>query len=269
MLNDRVSSLEHDNAVLATEVEQLRAHPVPQTASGGDAHALQQLTIAHRHLSAKLTLAETTLAARTAELVHAQGEARRARTEADGAYALAASARGREEEAKQRERDWQQRVTAAEEERRLSDLVVSEYADLVRTLEGRRTSSPRAGRSSSHSSFSGAVLTLDSNASSSNTTLVSSLNEGKSGLHKLLAEFSEETTTLHAEIDRLHSDLSKANTQLEAERVAGAQEREALARARDDLERLRLDDGAAAKMVSRYMYVVSIGTTTDADLPQR
>ena len=258
--------LQHDNDLLRNEVEMLRATPHPDASPSTHPSALQaqQLTISLRRLSDKLTATEETLLTRTTELANAMSEAACAKQAEEGAYHLASSARGREEEGKVRERDLQLQLREAQEQARMSDLVVNEYASLVRTMEGRasnplyRPSTPRTpstpgSPASSPNDPSSSQLSLQSTGSS--RSLTSSLHEGKMGLKRLLSEFSGEIQRLEAEIARLHGELAISETKLQAEKQNAANDREALARARHDLERHQLDDTSAAKMVSRYMCV--------------
>jgi hypothetical protein len=81
------------------------------------------------------SITEATLELRTNELTNAQSELLQARQNAEGAFDLASRVRAREEEGKVRERELDRKARVAEEERRLAILAVSEYADLVRSLE--------------------------------------------------------------------------------------------------------------------------------------
>jgi len=63
-------------------------------------------------------------------LTNAQSELLKAKQDAEGAFDLAYRIRAREEESKLRERQLERKARLAEEERRMADLVVSEYADL-------------------------------------------------------------------------------------------------------------------------------------------
>ncbi|KAL1711139.1 hypothetical protein EV121DRAFT_191282 [Schizophyllum commune] len=271
--HERMQHLQHDNDLLRNEVEMLRATPHPDASPSTHPSALQaqQLTISLRRLSDKLTATEETLLTRTTELANAMSEAARAKQAEEGAYHLASSARGREEEGKVRERDLQLQLREAQEQARMSDLVVNEYASLVRTMEGRasnplyRPSTPRTpstpgSPASSPNDPSSSQLSLQSSGSS--RSLTSSLHEGKMGLKKLLSEFSGEIQRLEAEIARLHGELAISETKLQAEKQNAANDRAALARARHDLERHRLDDASAAKMVSRYMKFSQSSTDT-------
>ncbi|KAL1679151.1 hypothetical protein EV122DRAFT_210561 [Schizophyllum commune] len=271
--HERMQHLQHDNDLLRNEVEKLRATPHPDASPSTHPSALQaqQLTISLRRLSDKLTATEETLLTRTTELANAMSEAARAKQAEEGAYHLASSARGREEEGKVRERDLHLQLREAQEQARMSDLVVNEYASLVRTMEGRasnplyRPSTPRTpstpgSPASSPNDPSSSQLSLQSSGSS--RSLTSSLHEGKMGLKKLLSEFSGEIQRLEAEIARLHGELAISETKLQAEKQNAANDRAALARARHDLERHRLDDASAAKMVSRYMKFSQSSTDT-------
>ncbi|KAK0496732.1 hypothetical protein EDD18DRAFT_174457 [Armillaria luteobubalina] len=119
------------------------------------------------------------------QLVEANTELTKAKDAAEGAYALAARIRGREEEDKIRERDLEKRLREVQEQNKMSDLVMSEYADDVRSLDGRMTMS----------------LHLPP---------ATSLFEAKFGIHKLFNDFSLESEELHAEVDHLEGGLAIA-----------------------------------------------------------
>ncbi|KAG2032202.1 hypothetical protein BDR03DRAFT_1015413 [Suillus americanus] len=238
--NDRLHLLESQHLLLASELATLRAHPLPNSQS--DTHVVQELTLALRRSSEKLDLTEHALAERTAELVNTRTEAQKARYDTEGAYKLAASARAREEEGKVRERGLETRLQAAEEERRLIELVVHEYADLVRSLDGRKSSLGNGG----------AVL-RNASASASSLTLVEGLHEGKSSLHRLMTEFASENEKRETSITQLRNEIANLESILNAERKTATQDRVYLAKAQLELEALKLDDTTAAKMVSRYM----------------
>ncbi|KAG1782393.1 hypothetical protein EV702DRAFT_1064081, partial [Suillus placidus] len=232
--NVRLHLLESQHSLLASELVTLRAHPLPNSQS--DSHVVQELTLALRRSSEKLDLTEHALAEKTAELVKTRTEAQKARHDAEGAYKLAASARAREEEGKVRERGLETRLQAAEEERRLIELVVHEYADLSSLGNG------------------GAVLQNASvSASASSLTLVEGLHEGKSSLHRLMTEFASENEKRETSITQLRNEIAILESILDAERKTAAQDRAQLSKAQLELETLKLDDATAAKMVSRYM----------------
>ncbi|KAG2154114.1 hypothetical protein DEU56DRAFT_773219 [Suillus clintonianus] len=240
--NARLHLLESQHSLLASELATLRAHSLPPPNSQSDIHVVQELTLALRRSSEKLDLTEHALAERAAELVNILNEAHRARHDAEGAYKLAASARAREEEGKVRERGLATRLQAAEEERRLIELVVHEYADLVRSLDGRKSSLGN-----------GSAVLQNASASASSLTLVEGLHEGKTNLHRLMTEFAFENEKSETTITQLRNDIATLESILDAERKTAAQDRAQLAKAQLDLEILKLDDTTAAKMVSRYM----------------
>jgi hypothetical protein len=71
----------------------------------------------------------------------------------------------------------------------------------------------------------------------------------------LAGEFAAENEALRDEIGRPQVDLEGTQAELEAGRKAAEEECVQLSNALVELERLKHDDSAAARMVSRYMYV--------------
>lgn len=212
------------------ELETLRAHPetTPQSA----ALQVPELTLALRKLSDKFTLTEETLLLRSTELVHAQSELRKGLQERDAMLTAARHASARLEEGAYRERELQRKARSAEEERKLADLVLDEYAALVRKLEGRSSRESTSTKQPSPST---------------------SLFEGKSGLQKLLGEFNEENEQIASELSKVREENELLRVQLEAERQRSEADRESLAKIILQLDQHRADDTTAAKMVSRYM----------------
>ncbi|KAH7906032.1 hypothetical protein BJ138DRAFT_1072158 [Hygrophoropsis aurantiaca] len=243
---ERASYTAHENARLNDEVALLRAFPdiTPHPAS----LQVQELTLALRRSSEKLDLTEALLSERTNELAEARGDLVRAKSSEEGAYELAARMRATVEDARAQERILEDRARVAEENRRMTDLVVQEYADLVRSLEGRASVGNPIGNPNSSSK-----LNLTSNGSTSTLTLVDSLHEGKNGLQRLFQEFNAEHETLDGQISDLRAQVSTLQARLEAERRTSAHDRMLLARAQAELSKLALDDKTAAKMVARYM----------------
>lgn len=238
---ERTHALESENSLLKAELAVLRAHPeIPPHPA---ALQVQELTIAHRRLSDKLTLTEGALLEYTAELAHARSDVTKSRHEIEATSKFVERLQTELKDAHAKERELGRKARAAEEERKLSDLVVQEYADLVRNLEGRpRPSTPSA------STFS-----LDSANNNSSATLVDSLSEGKSGLQKLLEEFNSETERLETEIINLQGQINQLQVQLTAESRRAEDDRVETAQAQFELEKHKIDDNTAAKMVSRYM----------------
>ena len=117
-----------------------------------------------------------------------------------------------------------------------------EYANLVRNLTDKSPPSPQSAASAGVNHSRQLSLSKD-------------LVQGKTGLQKLVGEFSEETEKLHAEICDLQSELEFVKTQLESEYKLAEQDRHALAHVQTEFDKLNLDDSTAAKMVSRYMCV--------------
>ncbi|KAG6864679.1 hypothetical protein C0991_007921 [Blastosporella zonata] len=238
--HDRVGYLERENDVFRAELAVLRAHPHPDGAP--QAHPAvaqaQQLTLSLRRLSDQLSLTEAALSERTTQLSHATAEVSKAKITAEAAYELAARTRGREEAGKLRELELEWKVKAAEESVKMSDLVVNEYADLVRSLEAKHPHDKQ---------------------------LTDGLAEGKLGLQRLLAEFSTESTRLEKEILDAQGALAIAESQRDSEKKHTEQCRVDLAHAQFELQQLKINDNAAAKMVSRYMKFSQKSTDTLSD----
>jgi len=145
-----------------------------------------------------------------------------------------------------------------EEERRLMELCVSEYAELVRSLEGRASTVTKPPPAQQAASETSSVDTLVSSASNSpNSTNpskpIDTLAEGLQGLQRLLAESHEETTQLRAEIHYLQNALTTCEGNLEAVNRSAEQDRVEKAKALTDVEKLKNNDRGAAQMVERYM----------------
>jgi hypothetical protein len=266
MAIERAQALEHENAAARAEVAALRAHPdsTPHPAE----QQLRELTLALRLSSDKLTLAEDALRARTAQFVDMQGASSRAHHAAESAFGVASGARAREEDALVRERGLMLRLRVAEKEGRMMDRAVREYADLVRALERRQNlpssppSSPPPPTPPPKQSLSLGAGTHTFNGKppeqeGSGRSAFEALQEQMEGLHDLAGEFENANEALRDEISRLQGDFEGTRSELEAERKAGEEERLRLSNALSELERREHDDNAAAKMVSRYMYVQS------------
>lgn len=223
---------------------------MPDTTPHPSTLQVSEMTLALRRSSEKLDLVERSLLERTNELGVALAENRRANLEVEGAYALAASARMREGDVWETVRELRGKLRGYEEERRVSDLAIQEYADLVRSLEGRTMTTQRANGHSQEGS---------DESSNSRETLVGatnpldSLSEGKAGIQRLLSEFYEQGSKAEQEITRLHSELDVAANKLQAAEKALEEERAQVASVKRELEHHVEDDRTATKLVSRYM----------------
>ncbi|KAG6911401.1 hypothetical protein DXG01_016498 [Tephrocybe rancida] len=237
--HERAAYLERENSVIRTELAVLRAHPHPDGAP--QAHPAvaqaQQLTLSLRRLSDKLSLTETALSECTTQLSHATAEAGKAKLTAEAAYELAARTRGREEAGKLRELELEWKVKAAEESAKMSDLVVNEYADLVRSLDAKQP----------------------------HEQLADVLAEGKLGLQRLLYESAAESARFQKELLEAQAAQTAAEAQRASEKMYTEQCRIELAQVQFELQQLKIDDMAAAKMVSRYMKFSQKSTDTLSD----
>ncbi|KZP18297.1 hypothetical protein FIBSPDRAFT_933562 [Athelia psychrophila] len=241
---ERTRELESENARLKEEVAVLRAYP--DDSSSATPFQFQELELAHQRLSDQLGITEATLELRTTELTDAQAALAKARADAAGAFALSAAIRAREEDGLQRERALRSKLRVTDEERKMADLVVREYADLVRTLEGRASVLPPRPPSKD------GAPDPDPDAAGGDGD-GRGYAEGRRGLQTLLREFSVESERLEGRIAALEHELMLAGVNRESEGKASERDRALLAKVQAELVKIRVDDKTAARMVSRYM----------------
>jgi len=138
------------------------------------------------------------------------------------------------------------------------ELCVSEYAELVRSLEGRASAATKPSPIQQAASEISSVDTLVSSVGNSPNGSISSkpvdtLAEGLQGLQRLLTESHDETTQLRTEIYNLQATLSTCEGSLEAANRSAEQDRVEKAKALIEVEKLKNNDRGAAQMVERYM----------------
>lgn len=231
---DRVKSLEQENLRLLDEISVLRANPdiTPSAAT----LQVSELSLALRRVSDKLSQAEATLLERTTELAHAVSAKSRSQKECLSLRDSLRSMTTKLSEVKRRERERSIRERVVEEELKMVNFALQEYADLVRSFEG-RTSSSR-----------GPVSTTTDGQS-----IRQNLVGHTSALHALAQEFRDTTSQLEDEIATLRTEIENLHLSLNIQGKIGEEERTELAHVKAGLERSQTDDRAAAKLVTRYM----------------
>jgi hypothetical protein len=158
----------------------------------------------------------------------------------------------------QRIHELELQLKGKEEERRLTELCVSEYAELVRSLEGRASVTTKPSPIQQTASETSSIDTLVSSESPSpNGTRpskpIDTLAEGLQGLQRLLAESHDETTRLRMEIHNLQAALATCKGNLEAANRSAEEDRVEKSKALTEVEKLKNSDRGAAQMVERYM----------------
>lgn len=256
--HDRLSLLERENDVLRKEIVVLRAHPHPDASP--DAHPavsqVKQLSLSLRQLSDKLSLTEEALLARTTDLAHALSKAKKAMLAAESAHEIATRIRRQHEADMAREREVRLKLRTAKEQINMSDLVVKEYADLVRSLEGKLAASSQLnseGNPVPKAEGASQGPTAKRSHTPRSSSAGSRVEEGKLGLQRLVSEFADESERLQREIAQLQNELATSKSRLEAQKKVTEQHRLELAKTQTELQKLNIDDNTAAKMVSRYM----------------
>ncbi|TFK19155.1 hypothetical protein FA15DRAFT_709245 [Coprinopsis marcescibilis] len=247
--HDRIQQLEQENRLLKEELGVLRSVPHPEGELATQSNlAVQQLTISLRKLSDQLSLTEQALLTRTSELNAAKDQVLRAKLAEEKAYELAARIRGREETLKQAERELKHRARLAEEQARMSDMAVNEYANLVRSME------TKAGMRSSTATRHSLSSSIDASSAQTDAKSLSvGFAEGRGQLDHLIHEEFVEKEALKQELEQAYAQLAVLEARLGAQQKAVEQHRLAQSTAEFELERLRIEDNTAAKMVSRYM----------------
>ena len=144
--------------------------------------------------------------------------------------------RAQEEEGKQREREMVWKVRKAEEESRLADLVVGEYADLVRKLEGRTRQHSNEGQNGEK-----------------HETPLDTYRTGLRGLSTILSESNASSENLHARVAALEKELVETEAKFDAEKKTAELDRKLLAKVQDQVVKMRVDNMGAARMVAQYM----------------
>lgn len=291
------NALRQENSLLQNEIAFLRSNPEPSVSSSLQ---ISEMTLALRRLSEQLNSSEEAFRDQAEQLTRAHSARSQANHETKGAYELVTRAKTREVHALERIRTLEFDLKRKEEEMKMAELVIREYADLVRAIEGRpslaspsishptssdpslKTDTPRtsygkpngtANRrhgsgdgSSSGGPWSQSGETVVSQATSSaiegavqplqSTSVakpIDSLQEGRAGLQKLLAEFHEQTERLEEEIARLHGEREIMEMKLAVCEQVAADEHQELASIRAELANALRADKSAAKMVERYM----------------
>jgi len=173
---------------------------------------------------------------------------------------IAEGSRRREAAASVAQRETQIALRQAVEERNMSDHVVHEYADLVKSIDAKNSAKSRSSLSTGPISNDATESAVPSNVNGSSTesvaskpTPLNSMVEGRQGLQRLVQEMNTETTRLHEELQSLHAELESTKAELKASQSAGGDERSRLSTAQAELMHHQTDDTAAAKLVSRYM----------------
>jgi chromosome segregation ATPase len=222
----------------------LRANPHPTDGvNDSDARSqVQDLTLALRRLSHKLSSTEDALLSKTTELIDVQAQVIKAKAAADSAYELGARVRGREEAGLAREHHLQDKVVQLEEDARIMDIALKEYAALVREMETTKSTHVNGSSRKSEDVDEG-------------TRISATLLEGQLTRSRLLAQFEVQTAHLEGELHAARTELEVTTSLLEAEKKGTAALVQELGNTKLALEKLHLEDGTAAKMVSRYMYV--------------
>lgn len=233
--HERAVHLQAENDLLKIELAILRANPVPSHKSEAP---IRELTLSLRKLSLKLSLTEEALLERTKALLNAQADVTKGQVVLNAANDLAAELQTREEAERARVKDLVLKIKKQEEELRMSNHVIEEYAKLVRELEVRSKGDDIA------------------NIRSKRSTLDLALSHGRFDLEHVVEDFRSQYDETYQELEKTRSELDIARSQLVANQQAELAVMEDFAATKAELDSLKINDETAAKMVARYMSVV-------------
>lgn len=200
-------SQSHLISILEHELSTLRATPLPQSTES--TIKINQLSLALRTLNDKLDTTEHVLVERTRQLDHALSDVSTAKASMNAAYDVAARLHAQNQ-------DLHTALRMEVEKSRMSERVIQDYADLVRKLEGRRSSIPTI-----------------SNIPPNNEQL--------------------EKTRLQNQLSDCQYEVSVLQTRLEAQTQTNSDLISQVSQLQVDIDKHDRDDDTASKMVSRYM----------------
>ena len=237
---ERSVYLQQENDLLKAELLTLRLSSTQtDAASTSNAH-VQELTLSLRKLSHKLTLTEEALRQKTKTWITAQADVTKARIAIEAAFGLIDKLRAREEAQEVRAGELEMRVQKLEEEMRMSDFTIAEYAALVRDMEAR----PRS------------LDSTDSRTDGRTDPIpISTLSQGKLKLQHLIDNFRSQHDDTFLELQKTRGELEFARVRLDSEKKYEQALITELTQAKGELDKLKISDDTAAKMVARYMQV--------------
>ena len=239
--NHRAQLLSKHNARLREELASLRAHP--DVTPSPESLKVQELTLALRRLSDKLDFTEAALSEKTLECINVHSDATKANHSADAALALAAKLQAQDQEKHLSNMELERKLYVAQVEQNQSDLVISEYASLVRSLEGRLSRSITSGTQEENPTASPGISDTHEDENS---------DVSKDPFQKFALRIGD----LELENGALHERITFLEVELEAERKRSMEDRDLRVASQQALHQLQSDNNAAAKMVSRYMYAL-------------
>lgn len=237
-------SLQRENEILKEELAVLRTTPLSADSFFASQAHVQELTLSLRKLSHKLTLTEEALLAKSAALISAQADLKKASIAEEVAYELCRKLQSREEVERVKVKKLELKVTQLEEAVRMSEVALAEYAKLVRDMEARPIS------------FDKPVQPSKEHAGDAN--IISALFDGRFTLQRLVENFRVQYEELYRKLGSLQGELEVAQSRLEVEERGEKANLAECARMKTDLDKLRIDDETAAKLVARYMSVYYI-----------
>lgn len=203
--------------------------------------------MALRRLSDKLDFTEAALSSQVNECINARSDAVKASYSAEAALSMVNKLQAQWQEQKLATDELKRHLHAVKMERDQSDIAISEYANLVRTLEG-RLSMPDSSTSSLGSGEKGAIWSIGNAQTSQNQSSLQDMNK----------DVGQEVKELESEIMHLQNRVTSLEVELEAEKNRAISDRELRVTSQQALHQLESDNNAAAKMVSRYMYVCTL-----------
>ncbi|TFK96414.1 hypothetical protein BDV98DRAFT_597674, partial [Pterulicium gracile] len=202
-LRSKYTHLDDENIALRGELQSLGGfHAASQSPSSANQEQLDVLTHSLTQTQSALVTAQQTTS---------------------NAYELLARSRTSEEEVRMRAREMETMWRKEHEEKKLIELVVNEYATLVRNM----TSVKSRASTSSVMSSSGGANPMDA------------ITQGKAGISKLFDEFTKEVGHLEGQLAGVRLERDRLKAELEAERKGTVATANELAKARTEVMKVK------------------------------
>ncbi|WVO17567.1 hypothetical protein L204_105264 [Cryptococcus depauperatus] len=266
LAKEREESTKQWGENLEREVEILRANPLPSPMPPAST-VLSEMSLAHRRLSSKLDFTESQLSSTALQLAQAQQDVQRLTREREGDRAVINELK-RVEDEKEEEVEWERyERKRIEEQKKLVDLALQEYRELVEKLDPKATPPPMPSQLTSlplHNPSSAlqvqnekikehAFNEVPTIAQSSTSEVISNLLIGQRGVQQLFDDFTDSLISKERQISSLQAHVESLENSLYTVKQQLKEETEKRVEAEGERDEKDREDRSAAHVIERYM----------------